>query len=51
MIEEFNQIIDDYSTASMIIVAAKGEETELKQFADELAPQIEDMTGSFTLLS
>ncbi len=40
-VEEFNRIIDDYSTASMIIVAARGEENQLKQFADEIAPQIE----------
>lgn len=44
MVEEFNQIIEDYSTASLIIIAARGEEGELKQFADELAPKIEAMT-------
>jgi len=43
MVEEFNQIVDHYSTASMIIVAAKGEESQLKQFADEVAPQIAAM--------
>ncbi len=45
MVQEFNQIIDDYSTASMIIIAAQGKEYELKQFADEVAPKIEAMTG------
>ena len=44
MVQEFNQIIDDYSTASMIIIAATGKEHELKQFADELAPKIKAMT-------
>jgi len=44
MVQEFNQIIEDYSTASLIIIAARGEEGELKQFADELAPRIEAMT-------
>ncbi len=44
MVEEFNQIIEDYSTASLIIIAARGQEGELKQFADELAPKIEAMT-------
>lgn len=44
MVQEFNQIIDDYSTASLIIIAARGEEGELKQFADELAPKIKAMT-------
>ena len=44
MVQEFNQIVDDFSTATLIIVAARGKEGELKQFADELAPQIEAMT-------
>ena len=44
MVDEFNRVIDDYSTASMIIIAARGEESQLKRFADELAPQIEAMT-------
>jgi len=44
MVQEFNQIVDDFSTATLIIVAARGKEIELKQFADELAPKIEAMT-------
>ena len=44
MVQEFNRIVDDFSTATLIIVAARGKEGELKQFADELAPQIEAMT-------
>lgn len=44
MVREFNRVVDDFSTASMIIVAATGEEAELKGFADELAPLIEGMT-------
>ena len=44
MVQEFNQIIDDYNTASMIIIAARGDEAQLKQFADELAPKLEAMT-------
>ena len=44
MIKEFNQIIDDYKTASMIIVAASGKEKELKMFADEISPRMELMT-------
>jgi len=44
MVEEYDQIIDDYSTASMIIIAARGDEAELKQFADELVPRIKAMT-------
>ena len=34
MVDEFNRVIDDYSTASMIIIAARGEESQLKRFAD-----------------
>ncbi|MEE9169096.1 MAG: MMPL family transporter [bacterium] len=44
MVQEFNRVIDDYSTASMIIIAARGEESELKRFADELVPKVEAMT-------
>ncbi|MFQ5630729.1 MAG: RND family transporter, partial [bacterium] len=44
MVHEFNGIIDDYSTASMIIIAARGQESELKQFADELAPKVKALT-------
>jgi hopanoid biosynthesis associated RND transporter like protein HpnN len=44
MVQEFNRITDDYSTASMIIVAAKGDEQELKQFADDIAPKIRTLT-------
>ena len=43
MVEEFNRIVDDFSTATLIIVAATGEEEELKRFADELAPQVAAM--------
>ncbi len=41
IVEEFDTIIEEYSTATMIIVAAQGEEKELKEFADELAPKLE----------
>jgi hopanoid biosynthesis associated RND transporter like protein HpnN len=44
VVEEFNRILDDYSTASMIIVGAKGKEAQLKQFADELTPRIKALT-------
>ena len=43
MVEEFNRIVDDFSTATQIIVAATGEEVELKAFADEVAPRIAAM--------
>ena len=40
MVEEFNRIVDDFSTATLIIVAATGQEAELKAFADAVAPRI-----------
>ncbi len=43
MVNEFNRIVEDYTSASMIIVAATGEEKQLKSFAEELAPQIRSM--------
>jgi hopanoid biosynthesis associated RND transporter like protein HpnN len=48
IVKEFDRILEDYSTASMIIIAAKGEEAQLKQFADELAPRIEALTEFIT---
>ena len=42
LVQEFNKIMDDYDTASTIIIAAKGNEEELKNFADELAKKIEN---------
>ncbi len=43
MVREFNRIVDDFSSASQIIVAASGQEAELKAFADALAPQLAAM--------
>jgi predicted RND superfamily exporter protein len=35
---EFNKIIEEFKTATSIIVVAQGEEKRIKQFADTLAP-------------
>ena len=43
MVQEFNRIVDDFSSASQIIVAASGQEAEIKAFADELAPRLAAM--------
>ena len=40
MVKEFNQVIDDYDTASMIIIAAQGNEQDLKNFADNIAVKV-----------
>jgi len=42
-VKEYNKIIDNYSAASNIIIGAIGTENELKQFADEIAPQIKTL--------
>lgn len=45
MVQGFNEVVDNFSTATMIIVAAKGEESELISFADEIAPKIKGLTN------
>lgn len=40
MVQEFNRILEEYQTASMIIVAVRGEEAAIKQFAEALAPRL-----------
>ncbi|MGB3341747.1 MAG: MMPL family transporter [bacterium] len=41
MAKEFDQILKEYKSTSTILVVIQGEELEIKQFADEIAPQIE----------
>ncbi len=40
MAQEFERIIKEYKTSSTILVVVQGDEREIKQFADELAPEI-----------
>ncbi|MFH1570828.1 MAG: MMPL family transporter [Gemmatimonadota bacterium] len=40
MVRELNRIVEDYASASQIIVAAGGPEAGLRAFADELAPRL-----------
>jgi predicted RND superfamily exporter protein len=37
---QFNKIIDEFTTATSLIVVVQGEEKRIKEFADKLAPQI-----------
>ena len=37
---QFNKIIDEFTTATSLIVVVQGEEKHIKKFADQLAPQI-----------
>ena len=39
-VEQFNRIIDEFSTATSLVVVVQGEETRIKEFADEIAPLI-----------
>jgi predicted RND superfamily exporter protein len=39
---QFNKIIDEFTTATSLIVFVQGEEKRIKEFADELAPQIQE---------
>ena len=42
-VQEYDQIVDNYSAATNIIVAARGEEQALKHFADDLVPRLRAM--------
>ena len=37
---EFNKVIDEFSSATSLIVVVQGEEARIKEFADRLAPEI-----------
>lgn len=42
-VDQFNKIIDEFATATSIIVVVQGEENRIKAFADDLAPRIMDL--------
>ena len=42
-VEQFNKIIDEFATATSIIVVVQGEENRIKAFADDLAPRVMDL--------
>ncbi len=44
MVQEFDQIIEEYSTASNSIIVVQGPENQIKVFADDIAPRIEQLT-------
>ena len=39
-VEQFNKIIDEFSTATSLVVVVQGEESRIKEFADHIAPLI-----------
>jgi len=42
----FNKIIEEFTTATNLVVVVQGEEERIKEFADELAPQILELTDT-----
>jgi predicted RND superfamily exporter protein len=43
---QFNRIIDEFATATNLIVLVQGEEQRIKEFADQLAPVILELRDS-----
>jgi len=41
-VEQFNKIIDEFSTATSLVVVVQGDEPYIKEFADHIAPLIVD---------
>jgi predicted RND superfamily exporter protein len=41
-VEQFNKIIDEFSTSTSLVVVVQGEEADMKEFADHIAPLIVD---------
>jgi predicted RND superfamily exporter protein len=39
-VDQFNQIVDEFATATSLIVVVQGEENRIKAFADDLAPRV-----------
>ncbi|MBD3414657.1 MAG: MMPL family transporter [Candidatus Aminicenantes bacterium] len=43
---QFNKVIDEFSSATSLVVVVQGEETRIKEFADQLAPQILELVDT-----
>lgn len=43
-VQQLNEMIDEFSTSTLLVVVVQGEEMRIKDFADSLAPRIEDLT-------
>lgn len=44
MAQEFDRILKEYKSASTILIVVQGEEQQIKEFADAIAPRIEELT-------
>ncbi|UCE05918.1 MAG: multidrug RND transporter, partial [bacterium] len=45
-VDQFNEIIDEFTTATSLIVVVQGEENRIKAFADDLAPRVVDLVDT-----
>jgi len=43
MAQEFERIIKEFKSTSTILIVIQGEEAAIKKFADEIAPEIEEL--------
>lgn len=46
--KEFDRVIQEFSTASSIVILVQGEENQIKKFADAIAPEIKKITRDKT---
>ncbi len=44
--EQFNKIIEEFTTSTSLVVIVQGEEKQIKEFADQLAPRILEATDT-----
>ena len=44
--EEFNKIIEEFTTSTSLVVVVQGEEKRIKEFADRLTPRILELTDT-----
>ncbi len=45
-VDQFNEIIDEFDSATSIIVVVQGEEQRIKSFADDLAPRLVELVDT-----
>lgn len=45
-VDQFNEIVDEFATATSIIVVVQGQEKQIKTFADELAPLVVELVDT-----
>ena len=44
--EQFNKIIEEFTTSTSLVVVLQGDEAHIKEFADQLAPRILELTDT-----